>query len=199
LLRHAESAANAAPGEVAAPTGAGDRLSARGREQARAAAEALRECGARRLLCSPMRRARETAEPLAAALGLELAVEPCLHEVDEGGEEESFEAVLARIARLKAALEGRPGETSLVVTHGIFKRFFLFETLLGEGFEPRLAPNVWSLGSRNCGLSVFEHGERPDPRDPVGVGWTCLSWMGPPSDPAGSGAADRSARPATAR
>jgi broad specificity phosphatase PhoE len=185
LLRHAESAANAAPREASLALEDGDRLSARGRAQARAAADALRECDAARLLCSPMRRARETAEPIAAALGLELAVEPYLHEVSEGPRgEESFAAVLDRVGGLKAELEARPGETSLIVTHGIFKRFFLFATLLGDAFVPELAPRVWDLGSRNCGLSTFELGPRPDPRDPLEFGWTCLSWMERPWDPA---------------
>lgn len=185
LLRHAESAANAAPEASPLAPEAGDRLSERGREEARAAAEALRECGAARLLCSPMRRAGETAEPIAAALGLEPVVEPYLHEVGEGeAGEESFDAVLARVGRLKAELEARPGETTLVITHGIFKRTFLFETLLGAAFVPELAPSVWSLGSRNCGLSAFELGERPDPRDPLDFGWSCLSWMERPWGPA---------------
>lgn len=184
LLRHAESAANAAPG-VAPPAGQeGDRLSPRGREQARAAAEGLRGCGATALLCSPLGRARETAEPIAAELGLEVVLVPHLHEVGEGGGEESFEQVLGRVRLLKTELEACPGEVTLLVTHGIFKRHLLFETLLGETFGPELGPLVWSLGSRNCGLSVFEFGERPDPRDPLAFGWTCLSWMGPPSYPA---------------
>lgn len=182
LLRHAESVANAAPGTFA-PTPAGtDRLSARGREQAGAAATALRGCDASRLLCSPLGRARETAAPIATELGLEVTVVPGLHEVDEGGTEESFEGVLARVRLLETELEASPGETSLVLTHGIFKRFFLFHVLLGDAFEPHLAPLIWNLGSRNCGLSVFELGERPDPRDPLDFGWSCLSWMERPWD-----------------
>ena len=45
-------------------------LAALGLAQARAAAEALRLHGARRLVVSPLRRTRETAEPIANALGL---------------------------------------------------------------------------------------------------------------------------------
>lgn len=45
-------------------------LAVLGLAQARAAAEALRLHGARRLVVSPLRRTRETAEPIANALGL---------------------------------------------------------------------------------------------------------------------------------
>ncbi|HEX4335695.1 MAG TPA: histidine phosphatase family protein [Polyangiaceae bacterium] len=41
-----------------------------GRSQAERAAEALKKLGTARLICSPLRRARETAAPIAAALGL---------------------------------------------------------------------------------------------------------------------------------
>ena len=41
-----------------------------GHAQARAAADALRTHGARRLVVSPLKRTRETAEPIATALGL---------------------------------------------------------------------------------------------------------------------------------
>jgi len=52
-----------------------------GREQARAAAEALRGVPAGRLIVSPLRRTRETAEPIAAALGLEAEVRDEVGEV----------------------------------------------------------------------------------------------------------------------
>ena len=32
----------------------------------------------------------------------------------------------------------------------------------------------------NCGLSVFEHGERYHPADPEREGWVCARWMSPP-------------------
>jgi len=41
-----------------------------GKSQAERAAEALKKTGATRLICSPLRRARETAAPIAVALGI---------------------------------------------------------------------------------------------------------------------------------
>jgi probable phosphoglycerate mutase len=81
LIRHAQSEWNAAERWQ----GQGDPpLSARGREQAKALAT---ELGAQRfdaLLSSDLRRARETAEILGAALGLPPRVEPRLRELDVG-------------------------------------------------------------------------------------------------------------------
>lgn len=96
---------------------------------------------------------------------------------------ESFNQVLGRVKRLKAELEAQPSEArALIVTHGIFSRFFLLDALLGEEFEPRLVPCLWNLRTRNCGLSVFEHGERWHPADADTPGWTCITWMTQPWD-----------------
>jgi 2,3-bisphosphoglycerate-dependent phosphoglycerate mutase len=59
-------------------------LSARGREQAQALAEALGARPIDALWSSDLRRALETAEPLAARLGLELRVSAALRERDFG-------------------------------------------------------------------------------------------------------------------
>ncbi len=214
LLRHGESLSNADPKAIALPTESGDRLSEVGREQARAAADALKGAGVTRLLSSPMRRAAETAEPLSEVLQLPVTVLPYVHELrettgygelspeeqklrrwsarmsaypddpdraDEGAE--SFNDVRRRVRRLKRELESQPAEEkALVVTHGIFSRFFFFDSLLGEEFEPRMAPGLWNLRTRNCGLSVFEHGERWHPADAATSGWTCITWMAQPWD-----------------
>jgi len=96
---------------------------------------------------------------------------------------ESFNQILARVRRLKEELESQPsGERALIVTHGIFSRFFLLDSLLGEEFEPGLVPRLWNLRTRNCGLSVFEHGERWHPADVETPGWTCVTWMAQPWD-----------------
>jgi len=230
LLRHGESVSNADPEAIALPGEIGDRLSERGREQARAAAGGLKGAGITRLLSSPMRRARETAEPLSEALELPVAVLPYVHELKEepgygelnpeeqklrrwsarmaahpedpnhrGDGAESFNDVRDRVKRLKAELEGQPsGERTLVVTHGIFSRFFFFDSLLGEAFEPRLVPQLWNLRTRNCGLSLFERGERWHPADVETPGWTCVTWMEQPWGPPQPGPG-HPARPATAR
>src|SRR4051812_31631371 len=214
LLRHGESASNADARAVALPDEIGDRLSERGRKQARAAAEALKGAGITSLVSSPMRRAAETAEPLSEALGLPVAVLPYVHELKgvagygelspeeqklrrwsvrmaahpddpdhTSDEAESFNQTLARVKRLKAELESQPSdERALIVTHGIFSRFFFLDSLLGDEFGPRMAPRLWTLRTRNCGLSVFERGERWPPTDVEPPGGTCITWRAPPRD-----------------
>jgi broad specificity phosphatase PhoE len=181
FLRHGESAHNAHTGAEALADAEGDRLTDRGREQARAAGLGLAEHGVTRLLSSPMRRAAETAAAVGAALGLEPATLPHVDELRPG---ESFEGLVARVRRLKAGLEAaKPGERPLIVGHGIFFRFFLLDSVLGDEFEPAMAAGIWNLGSCNCGLSLFAHGEALDPGGTEVPGWTCLSWMQRPWDP----------------
>jgi broad specificity phosphatase PhoE len=181
FLRHGESAHNAHTGGEALVEEEGDRLTGRGREQAEAAAGGLAGCGATRLLTSPLRRATETAAIVGGALGLEPVALPYLHELAAG---EAFEQLVARVRRLKAELEAGGDERPLVVGHGIFTRFFLLDSVLGDAFEPPLAAGIWNLGSCNCGLSTFARGEYRDPVGGLVPGWVCLSWMERPWDPA---------------
>jgi broad specificity phosphatase PhoE len=83
FVRHGESASNAAPGAMALPGSEGDRLTERGFEQAREVAERLGVAGATRVLTSPLRRARETAEVIAARLGLPITEVEELRELRE--------------------------------------------------------------------------------------------------------------------
>jgi len=62
-------------------------LSAIGREQARRVGEWLAEDGIDRIYSSPMRRARETAQPLARLLNLEIELESRVREFDAESEE----------------------------------------------------------------------------------------------------------------
>ncbi|HET6997485.1 MAG TPA: histidine phosphatase family protein [Solirubrobacterales bacterium] len=182
LLRHGESVHNAHSRTEALSEEAGDRLTERGREQAEAAARGLSEHGVTQLWTSPLRRATETAEPIEAALGLEPLILPYVSELSNG---ESFEGLVARVRQLKAALEDlEVGELPLVVGHGIFIRFFLLDSILGDEFAPPMAAGIWNLASQNCGLSTFSHGEVHDPGGTQVPGWTCLSWMQRPWDPA---------------
>ena len=81
LLRHGESAFNAAFNRTRIDPGIRDPgLTDRGRQQAAAAAEQLREHGLRRLIASPYRRALETASIIADGLKLPLSVEPLVRE-----------------------------------------------------------------------------------------------------------------------
>lgn len=181
FLRHGESAHNAHTGSEALADDEGDRLTERGREQAHAAAAALAGHGVTRLLSSPQRRARETATALEERLGIGIETLPDTHELAPG---EGFEQLVGRVRQLKGALEGAdPGERPLLVGHGIFTRFFLLDSVLGDAFEPPLAGRIWQLGSHNCGLSTFARGEYRDPSRALVPGWVCLSWMERPWDP----------------
>jgi broad specificity phosphatase PhoE len=181
LLRHGQSAHNAHGGREALGDEEGDRLTALGKEQAGAAGAGLAGAGVTRLLASPMRRAAETAAAVGAALELEVGTLPYAHELSVG---ESFEDLVARVRRLKADLEALPdGELPLLVGHGIFIRFFLLDSVLGDEFRPPMAAGIWNLASCNCGLSVFTRGEARDPGGAPVPGWTCLSWMQRPWDP----------------
>jgi broad specificity phosphatase PhoE len=181
LLRHGESAHNAHTGAEALAEEEGDLLTERGRRQARAAGVALAEHAPTLLLTSPLRRARETAEEVGMALGMEATEHPYVGELHGS---ETFEGAIRRVRRLKGELEaGAAGERPLIVTHGIFARFFLLDSVLGDCFEAPMAVGIWNLGSHNCGLSVFAHGETRDPAGAEVGGWTCLTWMARPWDP----------------
>jgi glucosyl-3-phosphoglycerate phosphatase len=175
FLRHGESVHNADRSGEPAAHSEGDRLTEQGVAQAHAAGAGLREHGVTRLLSSPLRRARETANAVGEALGLES------EEIDYTGEltsGETFEQAIARVRRLKAELEaGEAGDLPLLVTHGIFTRFFLLDSVLGQRFEAPMAAGIWNLGSHNCGLSTFAYGESRDPLGNSISGWTCLTWM----------------------
>jgi len=180
LLRHGESVGNAHTGAETLSDEQSDRLTETGLAHAHAAGKGLAEHGATRLLTSPMRRARETADALAAATGLEPSTLPYVQELQA---DEPFEGALDRVRRLKAELEAAPAdERWLIVSHGIFIRFFLFDSLLGENFVAPLAAGTWNIGSRNCGLSLFSHGEAFDPWGNAVPGWACHYWMERPWD-----------------
>jgi broad specificity phosphatase PhoE len=181
LLRHGESVHNAHTGHEALADEEGDRLTVRGRGQAREAGAGLAGHGITRLWTSPMRRAAETAAAVGAALGLEPTVLPYVQELSGG---ESFDDLVARVRRLKGEMEElAPEDLPLLVGHGIFIRFFVLDSVLGDAFEAPMAAGIWNLGSCNCGLSTFARGENRDPGGTEVPGWTCLSWMQRPWDP----------------
>src|SRR4051794_27642942 len=62
----------------------GVHLNSEGRGQALSLAKRLTSQKIHRILTSPMERARETAEPLARALGLQAQLEPALTDIDFG-------------------------------------------------------------------------------------------------------------------
>jgi probable phosphoglycerate mutase len=146
LLRHGETE-HTREKRFSGSGGADPALSATGRGQAAAAAAVLAARGADAVVTSPMARARETAEPVASALGLPIRVEEDLREcafgewegltfaeVEEGWPDEvtawlaatdvappggeSFDAVAARVARARDRLIARyAGRLVVVVSH----------------------------------------------------------------------------------
>jgi probable phosphoglycerate mutase len=85
LVRHAESEDNVGTSLSAAVPGLG--LTDRGRDQAKALAEALTHDAVAHVYASPLRRARETAEVLAGALGVGVTVVDDLREFSLGQHE----------------------------------------------------------------------------------------------------------------
>jgi probable phosphoglycerate mutase len=122
-------------------------LNPSGRAQARAAAEALKEFPVRAIFSSPQVRTRETAAPIASALGLEVEIDPAFDEVwlseawqgktveelrgdpemerflsdpsRSSSRIEPIEEVQSRaIAGVERLRREWPGETVVVVSHG---------------------------------------------------------------------------------
>jgi broad specificity phosphatase PhoE len=186
FLRHGESAANAHTGTEELGAELGDVLTERGRRQAEAAGEALRDQGITRLFTSPMRRATETAAAVGAALDLEPQPIPYAFELQHG---ETFAEGIERVHLLKERLEAEAAEAGdddlpLLVTHGMLTRFFLLDSILGDAFTEAMTERIWHLGSANCALTTFKFGEVVEPGGaPAAVGWTCLTWMARPWDP----------------
>ncbi|MCB0875711.1 MAG: histidine phosphatase family protein [Solirubrobacterales bacterium] len=199
FLRHGESLSNADPDRIAIPESEGDTLSERGLLQARAAAEAVAGLGIRRIVSSPMGRARQTAGAVSERLRLEPEVWEWLHELREPseypglprieqerqrwsnrmsshedpehrrGDGESFADLLRRVERTREQLVADDVEGTLLVGHGIFFRFMFARTLLGTEFAPRHADWLWRIGSLNCGLSTFDHVAGGGSEDPADI------------------------------
>jgi broad specificity phosphatase PhoE len=96
---------------------------------------------------------------------------------------ESFNDVLGRVRELQRWLASEGGPVELAVSHGIFLRFFLMWSVLGDQFRAGQAQRLWQLGTLNCGLSTFEHRES-DPARYATDNWRCLTWMARPWNPA---------------
>jgi 2,3-bisphosphoglycerate-dependent phosphoglycerate mutase len=123
-------------------------LNERGRRQARALAAELSGEGITGVYSSDLRRAQETAEIVAASLGLGVEVDPALREIDTGDfsgmtiselerqfperlrrwqqlegpgwiDGESYEHLAERVvSALERIARNHPGDTVLAVTHG---------------------------------------------------------------------------------
>jgi len=112
---------------------------------------------------------------------------------------ESFNDLLGRVHETKATLEGMAersaqgdggeGPSVLAVSHGIFLRFFFFDSLLGKAFRASQVGRLWQLRTLNCGVSLFEYrasdrrGQDAE-KDPSTDPWRCITWMARPWNPA---------------
>lgn len=109
-MRHGESTWNVAgrdQGRTAHPP-----LTDRGRAQVASAADDLADQGVTGVVCSPLVRARQSADVVAARLGLEVVEDPRLV---ERAHDETVDDLLARVVTF---LQERPADGTLVVTHG---------------------------------------------------------------------------------
>lgn len=154
-------------------------LTERGREQARALARELAAESLQAIYTSPLRRARETADVVGTALGIDPVADPDLVEIDVGGwaglsraeaeerhpqafrrwveggegweDGETFERMAARVVgALRRIAAAHPEGSVLVVSHGGPIRAVLASALGMEVREHRRAHRV----EPNARLSV---------------------------------------------
>ncbi len=95
-------------GEKASHQGEDPPLTAAGAARARALASALHDAGVTAIITTQLRRTRETAEPLAAAIGLKPEIVPVSVESDH---------LETHVQAVAAAVRGHPGGVVLVVGH----------------------------------------------------------------------------------
>ena len=145
FVRHGQSVSNATPGAMALPDDEGDRLTELGFEQVREVTERLAVAGATRVLTSPLRRARETAEVIADRLDLPIEEVEELRELRESdgfGELTLAEQRLRRWSVWMAEhgddpdYSHRGGETFNEITDRVRR---LQERLVSDGTESSIA------------------------------------------------------------
>ncbi len=204
LVRHGESLANESDKAGRPRPDDWDALSERGWEQARGLGKRLAGEGIELIVASTMRRAQETAQGINETLGLEIETDPDLHELVQSDAfyssgpdfgdtaslnwmpasprdfatdgAESFDAMCARVVRVRDRMEARAGEQDiLLVTHYGWMHFLLGLTLFRDEFGPEHLMGLWLAGHANTGISVFEHKRRiMDGMD--FSGWGLTTW-----------------------
>ena len=204
LVRHGESLANEADKADRPRPADWDALSERGWEQARGLGSRLEGEGIQLIVASTMRRAQETAQGINERLGLTIETDPDLHELKQSDAfyssgpdfgdtaslnwmptaprdfaapgAESFDAMCARVLRVRERIEARAREERiLLVTHYGWMHFLLGLTLFRDRFGPEHLLGLWLAGHANTGISVFEHkARRMDGMD--FSGWGLTTW-----------------------
>lgn len=140
FVRHGESLANVA-NQFSNQNHEIHPLTAKGREQAQALAEKLRDVKFDAIYASPLLRARETAEILNAPHGLEIQIAPALREHDAGD------------------LEGRSDPSAWQEYQGLFEKWIVKQewearTSNGESFaelRARFVPFLADLTEKQSG------------------------------------------------
>ena len=205
FTRHGESVANVADREGHPRPKDSDRLSDRGWEQARDVGRRLRGEGIEVILASHYKRAQETAQAIGEIIGLDVEVDPDLHEVKQSdqfyasspdfGESanafwmptaerdfaqpgaESFNAIVARVRRVQERLAERAtGRNVLAVSHWGFMHFFLGVTLFGDEFEPAHILPLYRVSHANSGVSIFERLDEWQIDGARFGGWALRTW-----------------------
>jgi 8-oxo-dGTP diphosphatase len=128
-------------------------LDSRGRTEARRLAEVLPLFGPDSVFTAPPVRCRETVEPLAERLGLDLLPVP---ELSEDGFSDEPEAGLATVERLLAP-RATPGVTVVCSQGGAIPSVLLALGVPWEGsraFPPAAKGSVWVLGGSPGALSA---------------------------------------------
>jgi broad specificity phosphatase PhoE len=144
LIRHAEPV-RIASGDVSGPADPG--LTTRGSEQAQRLAAWVAAEGVDVLVTSPLRRARETAAPLADSIGVEVEVVDGISEYDAHSDEyipiEELRAL--KDERWQATIEGRWADVGGVDP---------------SAFQAQVVPAIDALIAANAGRKVaaFSHG-----------------------------------------
>jgi probable phosphoglycerate mutase len=173
LLRHAESANPLIFHGAESDVG----LSERGLRQAEAVADVIAAWQPDRIVSSGMRRALDTAAPIARACGLSFEVEAQLHERRVGALSgtptqrsegvwpdtlkrwlagdvhyapdgaESYVDIVGRVLPIWQRLTSGPGQTLVIVAHGIVCKVVLLNVLAGYTIEDwqRLGP-IYNVG-----------------------------------------------------
>ena len=186
LVRHGETHANVARQlDTAVP---GLDLTDTGRQQAKALSERLAAEDLGAIYTSDLVRAQQTAEPLAAALGLQVVVLPGLREIQAGDYEMSTEwgpfvdtvrrwrddpehtipggeSGIGFMARYEAAIRRISGdghESAVAVSHGAAMRVWVGATV---GLDP-----TWLEARRLDNTLVLTLEGDPD------AGWRLLAW-----------------------
>ena len=128
-VRHGESCYNA-EGRIQGQSNTP--LSPLGQQQAQAVTEALRSLAIDAINCSPLRRARETAQPLADALQLEVRVDPRLMEIHVGIFQDLLHAEIAEVYPQETA-RWRSSEADYRIPQGESRRDLMLRA--GAAFE----------------------------------------------------------------